>query len=66
MAKQSKHGLAVTLFLFVMLIARAAGAGTLVPGVTAPDFTLQRPSGERITLSRLKGKVVVVNFWNSG
>ena len=29
----------------------------------APDFTLRNLDGERITLSSLRGKVVLVNFW---
>ncbi len=32
---------------------------------TAPDFTLNMFDGQRITLSELKGKVVVINFWAS-
>lgn len=32
-------------------------------GQFAPDFTLTTLSGEKITLSELKGKKVVLNFW---
>lgn len=32
-------------------------------GDKAPDFTVEMVNGEQITLSKLKGKVVVVNFW---
>ena len=32
-------------------------------GDKAPDFTVEMISGEQLTLSKLKGKVVVVNFW---
>ncbi|MBT3273531.1 MAG: redoxin domain-containing protein, partial [Spirochaetales bacterium] len=31
--------------------------------VVAPDFTLENLNGEEITLSSLKGKVVLLNFW---
>ncbi len=31
--------------------------------VPAPDFTLRRLDGERVKLSDLRGKVVLVNFW---
>ena len=32
-------------------------------GDVAPDFTVQMLDGSRITLSDLRGKVVLVNFW---
>jgi len=32
-------------------------------GDVAPDFTLQDTEGNRISLSDLRGKVVLVNFW---
>ncbi len=32
-------------------------------GETAPDFTLETLSGEKMTLSDLKGKKVILNFW---
>ena len=32
-------------------------------GDKAPDFTVEMVDGSKITLSELKGKVVVVNFW---
>jgi len=32
-------------------------------GQPAPDFTLQTVDGRSITLSSLRGKVVLVNFW---
>jgi peroxiredoxin len=34
-----------------------------VAGNPAPDFTLKDLSGKEVTLSSLKGKVVLVNFW---
>ena len=39
-------------------------ATTLVkPGQTAPDFTVEMVDGEKVTLSSLKGKIVLINFW---
>ncbi len=32
-------------------------------GQTAPDFTLQKPSGDPLTLSSLRGKNVVLVFY---
>jgi len=34
-------------------------------GRTAPDFTLQQLDGPSMTLSKLRGQVVVINFWAS-
>ncbi|MGH7544818.1 MAG: TlpA family protein disulfide reductase [Gemmatimonadota bacterium] len=36
-----------------------------LPGLPAPDFTLQTLSGDTVALADLEGKVVVVNFWAS-
>lgn len=35
------------------------------PGFLAPDFTLQTVEGTSVTLSELRGQVVVVNLWAS-
>ena len=35
------------------------------PGVVAPDFTLKNLAGEEFTLSSLKGKYVIIDFWAS-
>src|SRR3990172_2333784 len=32
-------------------------------GFLAPDFTLDTLDGGKVTLSELRGKIVVVNFW---
>lgn len=46
--------------------ARRSGT-TSTPGVTksklAPDFTLQALDGQNMTLSNLRGKAVLLNFW---
>ncbi|MBQ6871697.1 MAG: AhpC/TSA family protein [Bacteroidales bacterium] len=35
------------------------------PGAVAPDFTLEMPDGTDFTLSSLRGKYVLVDFWAS-
>lgn len=37
----------------------------LSPGAVAPDFTLTQPDGTSLTLSDLRGHVVLVDFWAS-
>jgi len=36
---------------------------SVVVGDVAPDFQLEDTKGKKITLSELKGKIVMVNFW---
>ncbi len=42
----------------------AAQSGPVRAGRAAPDFTLKTFDGQSITLSSLKGKPVLVNFWS--
>jgi cytochrome c biogenesis protein CcmG, thiol:disulfide interchange protein DsbE len=56
--------------LFALLIIVAIGLlqtqqGPVGIGQKAPNFSLTTFDGEEITLSELKGKVVVLNFWAS-
>ena len=44
---------------------RAAAAGKIREGVEAPDFTLNDLNGKPLTLSSLRGKYVVLDFWGS-
>ena len=37
----------------------------IVEGTMAPDFTLKDINGEELTLSSLRGKYVVLDFWGS-
>ena len=51
--------LLIPLLMFLVLpIAMHAQVGE-----TAPEFSLKQGDGSTLTLSELKGKVVVVNFW---
>ena len=60
------------LVLIVLLVIIGGGAyiylnmpstTTVVAGDIAPDFTLEDTKGNKVTLSALRGKVVMVNFW---
>jgi len=43
--------------------AHQPGSPAALVGQAAPDFTLQNLQGSAVTLSELKGKAVVLNFW---
>lgn len=62
----------VALFVMVIVAPQSAlaqqeaeiVATTLVKqGQKAPDFTVEMVDGEKVTLSSLKGKIVLINFW---
>ena len=58
----------LALISLLCLISRGMGQvdrTPLVMGSPAPDFTLTTFEGKDISLSSLKGKVVVLNFWAS-
>ncbi len=40
-------------------------AKAFLPGAVAPDFTQNTPEGQPLSLSDLRGKVVLVDFWAS-
>lgn len=52
--------------LAAAVFALSMGGDTPDPvgrGTPAPDFSLERLDGDAVTLSALRGKVVLVNFW---
>jgi cytochrome c biogenesis protein CcmG/thiol:disulfide interchange protein DsbE len=57
-------GLLVALLALLAWGLRAQAGGPLESGL-APDFTLTTFKEETITLSELRGRVVIVNFWAS-
>jgi thiol-disulfide isomerase/thioredoxin len=58
---------AAGMLYFGFHMARRSGtehpAGVLAYGTPAPDFTLETLDGKSVSLSSLRGKAVVVNFW---
>jgi len=44
---------------------KMANVTQLMVGGTAPDFTQNTPEGDAITLSEMRGKVVLIDFWAS-
>lgn len=53
----------LSLLLWAGSVVLVAGAGVALAGDLAPDLALPDLEGKPVQLSRLKGKVVVVNFW---
>jgi cytochrome c biogenesis protein CcmG/thiol:disulfide interchange protein DsbE len=56
------------LLLFLGLLAWGldrSRRGPVDSGLLAPDFTLTSFDGQTVTLSELRGKVVIINFWAS-
>lgn len=57
------------LWVYLSRIPTLNAAGSAPPspqmGFSAPDFTLDVLDGEKLTLSDLRGKVVLVNLWAS-
>jgi len=56
---------AVTLFVALMAAGIVRSAQEQRKSGPAPDFTLSLFGGGQITLSELRGQVVVINFWAS-
>lgn len=46
-------------------VYRAVSKADVAPGKPAPDFTLPDLQGKPVTLSSLRGKFVVIDFWGS-
>ena len=67
------HRLLLLLAVGVLLVLTLGGCSNDTPqtptpgqvaiGQPAPDFTLNDLNGQSYTLSQLRGKVVIVNFW---
>ena len=51
--------------LALVLMSGSASAASIVPGAVAPAFELPSSSSKDMSLSDLKGQVVLINFWAS-
>jgi peroxiredoxin len=64
MLKHAMKSLAIA--TFTTALAASAAFAEVGPGEKAPDFTAQAADGSTVTLSALKGKVVVLDWANYG
>ncbi|HHY10596.1 MAG TPA: TlpA family protein disulfide reductase [Firmicutes bacterium] len=60
-----KQRLNLCLFLLIGVLLLAAGTVAAQEKVLVPNFTVTDSSGESVSLSDYRGKVVVLNFWAS-
>jgi thiol-disulfide isomerase/thioredoxin len=61
--------LSATLCVLVGFAASCSSSGSLSSDkqeITAPDFTLPTMTGAEVTLSKLQGMPVLLNFWHKG
>ena len=54
----------ILIFLSVLFLVQVSHAKVPVAGDSAPDFTLTSVTGEKIALSDLRGKVVLVGMFH--
>jgi cytochrome oxidase Cu insertion factor (SCO1/SenC/PrrC family) len=58
------RGLASLSFLVFLILAGLRSADAIGIGDQAPDFELDSTKGGKVKLSNLKGKTVLINFYN--
>jgi len=58
-------GLVLVIGGFVAYLMTQGSAQTARRGSPAPDFTLRLLNGQSVTLSSLRGRPVLMNFWHS-
>ena len=65
MGFRGERALAITLGIFLLLVAGPSWSVTLNPGEPAPDFSLPDIDGTTVTLSQLRGKTILIAFWST-
>jgi len=58
-------GLVLVVGGFIAYLVTQGSTQTARKGSPAPDFTLRLLNGQSITLSSLRGRPVLINFWHS-
>ena len=56
-------GLLLFIGIGAYIYSNLPATSTVVVGSVAPDFQLEDTQGNKVRLSELRGKVVMVNFW---
>lgn len=57
--------LLLLIMLVMLALSLAASADVIKPGAVGPDFQLHSSTNTDLSLSGLKGQVVLINFWAS-
>ena len=69
MKRMIKTAAALLLLIAALTIAGCGGGSDdgqgIAPGNEAPDFQLQNLNGQMVSLSELRGRPVILNFWAS-
>jgi len=58
-----RHSVVVAALAWAGLLFACGSADYVERGSAAPDFTLERLDGGALSLSDLRGRVVLINFW---
>ncbi len=61
----TRHSILLLILASLLIFAIPANAELRAKGSMAPDFTLNKLDGTAVTLSELRGKPVVIEFWAS-
>lgn len=61
MKKRYMKSLLLTMMILLLMVGN--GLAAEMQNQKAPDFTLENMQGKKVSLSDLKGKIVIVNFW---